>query len=383
MSESDEPSAKKQRGDDGEHEDGDSGAEQQHENDSNGDGAGGDAIDSVADNPVTASEASARVAELKRTELHFSKIASQFGFEPNTAAFMDWTVQFEAELGSHELDHVLTDDPATAEQQWSDDSPERRVARQQQKTVYGMIVRCIALPQIRTVVVTALPLDQRTGYHAWHALRRHFIGDEETYKMSLESKFEAFRWEADESWATMETRFEALLAQLAAAGVSKEPHQKRARIMHAIQHSGRHDAQGGSVFTRLHTTNRIKESLGYLAWITAMRTEAQMIQDELGAKRGAKRTRDEQSADEPTRQSVSFVGQSTQFDGPASAAPRSGETAVCRNMRDRGFCRYGKECRLATMCSPEGGPATPATISAATAATEAKEATAVTAAKVA
>jgi len=79
----------------------------------------------------------------------------------------------------------------------------------------------------------------------------------------------------------METRFEALLAQLAAAGVNKETHQKMARIMTAIQQTGRHDAQGSSVFTRLHTTNRIKEGLGYVPWITAMRTEAQMIQDNL------------------------------------------------------------------------------------------------------
>jgi hypothetical protein len=85
-----------------------------------------------------------------------------------------------------------------------------------------------------------------------------------------------------------------------------------------------------------------------------MRTEAQMIQDELGARRGAKRTRDDQGAEEPARQSVSYVGQTTQFDGPASAAPRSGEAEVCRNMRDRGYCRYGKECRFSHNVQPGG-----------------------------
>lgn len=342
-SDADQPNAKQQRRDDGENEgDDDGGAEQQHENDGNGDGVDDNAHANgsagAADLSAAANNTSARLAKLEHLLLHFSKIAQRFGFEPNTSAFMDWTVQFEVELSSHSLDHVLTDDPDAVEE---DESPEQRVARQEQKTVYHMIVHCVTLPQIRTVVVTALPSHQRTGYHAWRALRRHFIGDEQTYKMSLESKFEAFRWEADESWATMETRFEALLAQLAVAGVHKEPHQKRARIMTAIQHSGRRDAQGGDVFTRLHTTNRIKESLGWVEWITAMRTEAQMIQDELGARRGAKRTRDDQGADEPARQSVSYAGQTTQFDGPASAAPRSGEAEVCRNMRDRGSCRYG------------------------------------------
>ena len=351
--------SKKRRGDDGEQVDGDAdeangedGAEQQQENNSNGD-EGADASDSdgvQADNPAAARDISARVAELKRLGLHFSKIATQFGFEPTGAAFMDWKVQFEAELSSYELDHVLEDDPDTAEQQWSDGSPELRLAQQEQETVFHMIVRCITLPQIRTVVITAQSKHERTGFHAMRALRRYFIGDEQAYKMSLESQFEAFRWEAAESWATMETRFEALLAQLAVAGVSKEPHQKTARIMAAIQQAHRQDAQGGSVFTRLHTTNRIKEGLGWPTWMTAMRTEAQMIQDEL-SKRGAKRPRDEQGADEPTRQSVSFVGQSTRFDGPASAATSpftqsSGEQPVCHNLRDRGHCKWGKHCRF-------------------------------------
>jgi len=354
---------KRRRGNDGEQADGDAsdqevedGAQQPHgSNSSEDEGADASEHDSDgvqgADNPAAARDISARVAELKHIGLHFSKIATQFRLEPNAPAFMDWKVQFEAELSSHELDHVLEDDPETAEQQWSHDSPELQLAQQQQKTVYHMIVRCLTHPQIRTVVVTAQPPREHTGYHAMRALRRHFIGDEQTYKMSLESQFEAFRWEAGESWATMETRFEALLAQLAVAGVSKEPHQKMARIMSAIQQAHRHDAQGGSVFTRLHTTNRIKEGLGWLVWVTAMRTEAQMIQDEL-SKRGAKRPRDEQGADEPARQSVSFVGQSTRFDGPASAATSplplrsDGEQPVCRNMRDRGYCRFGKECRF-------------------------------------
>ena len=332
------------------------GAEQQHENDGNRDG---DVTADAEDNPAAARRANTRIDELRSIQLHFSKIAQQFAFQPTVASYADWAVQFEAELASHELDHVLTDNPETAEQQWSYDSPDLRVARQEQKTVYNMIVRCVNTPQLRTVVITARSLEERTGFHVWRALRSNFIGNEQTYKLSLESQFEAFRWDAAESWATMETRFEALLAQLAAAGVHKEPHQKIARIMAAIQQAGRHDAQGGSVFTRLHTTNRIKDNLGYPAWITAMRTEAQMIQDEL-AKRGAKRPRDEHEADERDRQSVSFVGQQTAHDGPASAAtsfpftPRSGEQPVCRNMRDRGFCRFGKQCQFSHDVQPGG-----------------------------
>jgi len=332
------------------------GASQQHENDSNRDG---DVAADAEDNPAAARNANTRIGELKSIQQHFSKIAQQFVLHPTRAAYSDWAVQFEAELASHDLDHVLTDDPETAEQQWSDGSPDLRVAQQEQKTVYNMIVRCVDTPQLRTVVITARPLSERTGFHVWRALRSNFIGDEQTYKLSLESEFEAFRWGAAESWATMETSFEALLAQLAAVGVHKEPHQKIARIMAAIQQAGRHDAQGGSVYTRLHTTNRIKDSLGYPVWITAMRTEAQMIQDEL-AKRGAKRPRDEHEADERDRQSVSFVGQ-TAHDGPASAAtsssftPRYGDQQiVCRNMRDRGFCNFGKQCRFSHDVQPGG-----------------------------
>lgn len=311
----------------------------------------------VDDNPVAAKAVNVRLEKLERIQLHFSKIAPQFFFKSNAASYMDWTVQFEAELSSHELDHVIFDDPELAEEQWSEDSHDLRIAKQEQKTVYNMIVRCLDTPEKRNIVITAMSHHERTGFHAWRALRRQFIGDERTYLLGLESQYESFRWEASENWAAMETRFDAMLAQLAVANVHKKTHQRIARIMSAIEQSNRRDAQNASVYTRLHTTNRIKDHLEYSQWMTAMRTEAQMIQDEL-AKRGAKRPREESEHD---RESVSFVGQ-PQRDEPAAASsspssfpPRfNGPPELCRNMQNRGYCKYGKECRFSHNI-PAGG----------------------------
>jgi hypothetical protein len=128
-----------------------------------------------------------------------------------------------------------------------------------------MIGRCITVPRVRAVITTSLPVEERTGFGAWRALRTHFIGDERTYLQSLESKFENLRWEAGESWATLETRFETLLSELQTAHVGKQDHQRMARLMKAVQESSRMDAQGTHVFTRLQIVNLVQTGLPRLA----------------------------------------------------------------------------------------------------------------------
>ena len=81
---------------------------------------------------------------------------------------------------------MLHRDPTNAAQHFAEPALQQ-IAEQQQKTVYNMIVRCIDNPQTRAVLTTALPAAEKTGFGAWRALRRHFIGDEAAYKRSLES----------------------------------------------------------------------------------------------------------------------------------------------------------------------------------------------------
>ena len=55
-----------------------------------------------------------------------------------------------------------------------------------------MILRCAQNAEVRTVITTALAADKHTGFHAWQALREHFVGDEQAYVQSIETRFKNF-----------------------------------------------------------------------------------------------------------------------------------------------------------------------------------------------
>ena len=315
------------------------------------DGDGGSAAES--EEPQTAQPAvdsASLMREITATGRHFSKIAQQYRFDATAQGYVNWTVQFKAEMQFYDLADVLDQDPLDP-QSAATDAADATLVRHKQKTVYHMILHCVPDAQIRAVVTTALPPQEQTGFGAWRALRARFIGDERAYLQSVESKFENLRWEEAESWATLETRFESLLTELATLGVTKMDHQRKGRLMGAIQESNRKDAQGSHVFDRLHTTNRIKEALPYHDWLVAMRTEAQRIQDEL-AKKGVKRAREESGEGRRDRapldaQEVSFVA------GPAPSRPAAGPHAFagtskvpCRQWARNGRCSYGGSCKF-------------------------------------
>jgi hypothetical protein len=210
--------------------------------------SGSSAISSDGQQPSAAQSVdnTALLKEITGTGRHFSKIASQYKFEANAQSYMNWTVHFQSEMDNYELADTLSEDPTNSEQ----DAMDPILVRHRQKTVYHMILHCVPDAQVRSVLTTALAPAEHTGFGAWRALRAHFIGDERAYLQSMESKYENFRWEESESWATMETRFESLINELEIIGVFKMDHQKKGRLMGAIQESRRRDAQGTHVYER-------------------------------------------------------------------------------------------------------------------------------------
>ena len=197
-----------------------------------------------------------------------------------------------AELDLDDLADVIIGQP------WSRTSSSSRVSKLRQEIVYHMILHCISSAEVREVVTTALSVEKRTGFGAWFALREHYIGDEQAYLESLESKFETFSWEKSENWATFETRFTALVSELDILRVGKSDLLKRSRLMKAILESSRLDVHGKPIFDRLHVTNQIHamaSDTNYRKWLLAIRTEAQKIQDETNGKKGVKRSREDEA----------------------------------------------------------------------------------------
>lgn len=300
-----------------------------------------------------------KIDKITETGRHFSKIASSYQFENVATSYLQWVIRFGAEMDNYGLSDTLTTNPESVGSS-TNNSASHRIALQQQKTVYHMILRCV--PKEATLVVTtSLPVEQHTGYGAWLALRQFYIGEERAYVSQLEEKFNSLQWEENELWPAFETRFDSLINDLQAINQHKDEHQKKIRIMAAIQQSGRKDAEGSSVYTRLHITNQIKQSEPYRTWLVAIRTEAQKIQDEIQSSKGKKHKRDDhkdsnQSNDERVRE-VSLIDSSTSSSNSSQRPPfipnkrakfnsgRSSNTEACRNFI-RGHCSWGNKCRF-------------------------------------
>lgn len=295
---------------------------------------------------VDAANLARKLKELKDFARHFSKIATRFAFEDNTAAYQAWAIQFKAELINSDLDSILTSDPTAIDA--ADQMVDLALYVQQQKEVYHMIFQC--MPKAKMAVVTTLPAVQHTGYGAWVALRQFYIGDEQAYLASLESKFQHVCWEGTDSFPTFETKFDSLLSELQNAGAGKAEHVKKAVLMSAIEDSPHRDAQGNSVFVRLNTVSKIYMEKPYRDWLTALRIEAQQIQDS-NQKRGTKRGREERKE---AAVEVSFVASSlpsyshrqVSLHGRPASSSGGAHKPLCRNMQYTGRCSFGKSCKF-------------------------------------
>lgn len=294
--------------------------------------------------------------ELKVVGRHFSKIANRFVFEDHAAAYQVWAIQFKAELLNNDLDSILTSDPSAIEAE--DQMIDPKLYFQQQKAVFHMIFQC--MPKDKLSVLVTLPTTQQTGFAAWQALRQFYIGDEQAYLASLESKFQRARWEQAEAFPAFETRFDSLCNELQNAGAAKLEHVKKSALMSAVEDSHHKDAQGNSVFVRLNTVSKIHFEKPYREWITALRIEAQQIQDSLH-KKGTKRSHDrEERGKDTAAMEVSFVAapsgpSSRPLDAGRQVSLRGGAGAgkpgehikpLCRNMQFTGRCTFGARCKF-------------------------------------
>ena len=77
------------------------------------DADGGSAAES--EEPQPAVDSAALMREITATGRHFSKIAQQYRFDATAQGYVNWTVQFKAEMQFYDLADVLERDPLAAE----------------------------------------------------------------------------------------------------------------------------------------------------------------------------------------------------------------------------------------------------------------------------
>jgi hypothetical protein len=313
-----------------------------------------------ADSPPSASSVGADDATRTEEELkallalkqHFSKIARDYKIEadtsPNasssaqTAAYIAWCLRFKAELEGNGLSDVIVREG---------DGSVLHNARQ--KTVWDMIYRCV--PAIVLPLIT-VSTSVHTGYEAWRLLRRHYLGDEQTFLQGLENRFARIVWAENEEFPVFESRFSQIVAELAAAGQAKTDHALRSTFMAAVEQSGKKDAHGVPVFSRLRVVDLVKRSASFEEWLAYLRVEAQQIRDALAdqdmaaKRRGTIRTHTGEIRAAETVP-ISFVG-------PSSSSSRSfvapqvirrvdrAAGQACYLMASTGSCRYGATCRF-------------------------------------
>jgi hypothetical protein len=353
---------------------------------------GGSAV--VAEQPVALASLRTELEQLLQTGRHFARLATGssriYNFDNNTAAYQAWTVMFKAEMSNLNLEDVLTTDPGAIMSFKAVSMATDKLQRERQKTVYHMLLICVPT-QVRGAITTSLPATEHTGFGAWRALRAYFIGDENAYLQSLENKFQNIKWSDKESFPAFEARYETLLSEMANAGVAKPEHSKKSTLMRAIELSHRKDVRGSHVFDRLNTIAKIAVKEKYHEWLTALRTEAQEIQDSINTATvqdsshsardtvSHKRKREDEeeqlqardvsvaeqafaltsnprdSADTQGGQRGNGGGRDRLQFTRANFSQRSHKTlATCRNWSNTGSCSYGDRCKYQHV-GPAGG----------------------------
>jgi hypothetical protein len=280
---------------------------------------------------------------------HFSKIAKDLkigvGTSPDassraqTDAYHAWCVRFKIELAGNGLSDVI---------EREGDRSVLQTARQQ--AVWEMISRCVPDTVLPAIAVSS---SVHTGYEAWRLLRRHYLGDEQTFLQGLENRFARIVWAENEEFPAFENRFSQVVAELTAAGQGKTDHALKSTLMAAVEQSGKKDAHGASVFSRLRIVDLVKRSASFEEWLAHLRVEAQQIRDALAdqdmaaKRRGVVRTHAGETRTVETVP-ISFVAPSSSSSRPfvAPQVTRRAAGQACFLMASTGSCRYGATCRF-------------------------------------
>ena len=306
---------------------------------------------------------------------HFSKVATRLTFANNVSAYQNFTILFKCEIDMYGLSSVLETDPGenmVKKSTYADVarlSYSEKLAQEKQKAVYYMLVQCVPV-EARTAITTGLAEKLHSGYGAWRTLRQYYIGDENTYLQSLETKFQTVVWKENESFLEFEMKYQSLLSEMEIAGLKKDDIVKKSIMMRAIELSNKHDALNKHVYDRFNVISLIKSELDYTKWLVYMRMEAQKIQDSINTKQShtntaaAKRKREEheeQSAKEAN--SVADAASNPSNTTPAAQQPprhaqrykatRSHynpqthrSNIVCKHWLNSGSCSRGNGCRF-------------------------------------
>ena len=238
--------------------------------------------------------------------------------------------------------------------------------REQQKAVHHMILQCVPTA-VRPTLLT--PDVNKNGYAAWRALREYYIGDEKNYLQTLETNFQNVKWKDEESFIEFESRYQTMLGEMFAAGVDKEEHVKKNRLMSAIESSHHKDSRGMHVFDRFNMVARVNESKKFTDWLREIRTEAQRIENGIRDQTNKlnssmmKRKREDDDENQVSVKEASFISNTTPSHNHTSTTPHRSFTRyqttrnhydrnihrpeiACRNWQESRTCSYGDRCKF-------------------------------------
>lgn len=285
----------------------------------------------------------------------FLKSTTSFKFLDTSESYSSWTIRFTAHLSSLQLRSVIESEPPP--------SPVKRKSKAQteqtdkQKVVYLMMIPCV--PEDLLVTIThALP--RHTGYHAWKAIREHYIGNESLFLERLEREFSGFVWMQHETFLAFEVRFTALTSQLAINSPNKQPKDESTRMttfLRAIELSGRTDANGQFLHTRFAVLRMLNTAAkgGWAKLLSELRAEAHKVEAEFKQKQANNQRKKREHAGDI--QDVSAINHGAPSGVPRRPFPARGPAAgsgppglkryPCRNFANLGQCKFGAACKFA------------------------------------
>lgn len=283
----------------------------------------------------------------------FSKIATRYQMESVTMmAHKQWELKFLPVVDKYGLRAWLEQYNVPTSNKSLDEQLEV------QRVLFHMIMECLPSDDLvlSQLVYHNAPAHERTGFHAFRALKNHFQGDSTVHLTKVEQEFNSLKWQEKEDFPSFIARFTSIVSELSTLDPQNRKPDRilKAKILSAIQDSSRLDSDGQPVFVMMNVVNMMNRESNYQKWLAEISREAQQIQEAIARKR----KRSSAASPSPSVSGELEIKEAHKVESDSSVRPSpnkfqrrfdqngvrsDGNKPTCRYWQ-KGSCRSGDRC---------------------------------------
>ena len=283
----------------------------------------------------------------------------QYKFKDNESDYCVWTFKMRRFLRREGIDIDLS---GAITQQGIADTSDKSVL--EQSVVFNMLCDCV--PDEASHILTGLPDEQQTAYHAWNALQVHYIGNVENYKQKLETRFGNLEWNEGDEFNQFIKHFDELNAQMRVVGTEKSEIGKKNKILTSALM--KRDKARRNIHQRLKIIDTLHSEKPFNTWMSEIRKEIEQIEEEarhIISKKPSSTSSSSPSSSSNESHEASFANARRggfnaggNYRGGRGGGGMQGRGGVCYNFMNEGSCRFGNNCRFRHVINNHSTPST-------------------------